>query len=130
MASSAKGKGNGQGFGEGKALGSVSKQVAGSSSQNLSQNKAFIDNFLNLTQASLQYPANARKANIQGIIKVKVLFDKSGKIISSSLVDNKQPAILGKAALATINKVKAKWTPNLKLESQQSITIPIVFKIK
>lgn len=135
LSTNANGNGKGQAFGQGRAFGNGSgnKQVGASgtlNSQNLSQNRAFIDNFLNAIQASLQYPANARKANIQGIVNVKVVFDKSGKILSASLADNKQPAILGKAALATIAKVKAKWTANLKLESQQSIIIPIVFKLK
>lgn len=134
-AKSLNGSGNGAGFGKGNAVGNGvgTKQVGtsgASSSQNLSQNKTFIDNFLNITQASLQYPPNARKANIQGVVNVRVVFDRSGKIVSSSLVDNKQPAVLGKAALATINKVKSKWAPNLQLTSEQTITIPIVFKLK
>lgn len=98
--------------------------------QNLSSNKVFIDKFLNEVQASLQYPSNAKKANIQGMVNVKVFFDKNGKVLNVILADNKSNTILAKAALATVNKVKTKWAPNLQLNSEQTLNIPIVFKLK
>lgn len=96
----------------------------------LSAHEEFLSYFLGLVQKSLYYPRNARKAGITGIVEIKVTFTASGEIKNFALNGKKHSALLGDAALKTMEQVRKDWRPLLNPQKEQSVIIPVSFELK
>lgn len=91
----------------------------------------FLSAFLYKVRQELYYPKAAQRGNISGTVKVGVVFNANGHILSYKLADNgNYHKLLGEAALKTIEQVKLVWKPPLTPGHQQAIVVPVVFELK
>lgn len=91
----------------------------------------FLSAFLYKVKQELYYPKAAQRGNLSGTVKVGIVFDAGGQIVSYKLADSGNcHKLLGEAALKTIEQVKAGWKPPLAPGHQQTIVVPVVFELK
>lgn len=91
----------------------------------------FLSAFITSVRQKLYYPKAAQKTNLTGMVKVSIVFDANGHILSYQLA----PGVAGhklltEAALKTIGLVKAGWKPPLAPGYRQTIVVPVVFELK
>lgn len=81
-------------------------------------------------RSNMRYPSQAKKARIEGTVKVEVTFEKDGKISDAEIVKSVDP-LLDEEALRLIAKMP-QWNPGkfngVKIRSK--FTIPIKFQLK
>lgn len=90
---------------------------------------AFIGAFRAVIQENLYYPKNAHRAGITGEVKILVVFNADGSVLSYEALDGSYHKSLGKAAFSTLEAVRDKWQPPMDLGSEQTVIIPIIFEI-
>ncbi|MDR1677183.1 MAG: energy transducer TonB [Deltaproteobacteria bacterium] len=90
--------------------------------------RKFISDFIRLVEKSKYYPNEAKRENITGTVKVKVIFNGSGEITGVSLVSGNYNPILGQAAISTLNKVKGRW--RARAGAPNSLVVPINFVLR
>lgn len=91
----------------------------------------FLSAFLYKVKQELYYPKAAQRGNISGTVKVSIVFDANGHILSYKLAGGgNYHKLLGEAALKTIEQVKSVWKPPLAPGHQQTIVVPVVFELK
>lgn len=78
----------------------------------------------------LKYPEMARKLNVEGIVRVRVLFDESGNILHAEIIKSLGPYGCDEEAVRAIRAVK--WIPALQRDQPVKvwIEIPIHFQLK
>ena len=91
----------------------------------------FLSSFLYKVKQELYYPKAAQRGNISGTVKVSIVFDANGNILSYKLAGGgNYHKLLGEAALKTIEQVKSVWKPPIAPGHQQTIVVPVVFELK
>ena len=81
-------------------------------------------------QGLVKYPDMARKANIEGTVRVNALVGKSGKIIKAMVVDSDNKALDSAAKKAVMDYGSAVPAIMNKEPVDCWITVPITFKLK
>ena len=78
-----------------------------------------------------QYPASARNASIEGLVKIKMLITYEGKVTEASIVESSGHAEMDANALAAVYKWRFSPARNkLKQKIDCYITMPIKFKLR
>jgi len=96
------------------------------------QQQAFIQtNFTiirNMVLSNLSYPRIARKMGWQGVVKVRLVIDKNGKLLSYKIIESSDKKRLDQAALDAVESIKNKILP--KPKARTTIILPISFKLQ
>lgn len=78
-----------------------------------------------------KYPASARNASIEGLVKIKMLITYEGKVTEASIVESSGHAEMDANALEAVYKWRFSPARNkLKQKIDCYITMPIKFKLK
>ena len=78
-----------------------------------------------------KYPASARNAAIEGLVKIKMLITYEGKVIEASIVESSGHPEMDANALEAVYKWRFSPARNkLKQKIDCYITMPIKFKLK
>ncbi|MDR1083473.1 MAG: TonB family protein [Deltaproteobacteria bacterium] len=91
------------------------------------ESRRFVSEFLRLVERSKFYPHEARRDNVTGTVRVRVRFGSGGQITAVSLIGD-YPAVLGQAALTTMDRVSSRWPG--RAGGPDSLVVPIAFRIK
>jgi TonB family protein len=86
-----------------------------------------VSEFLRLVERSKYFPHEARRDNITGTVRVRVSFGSGGQITAVNLTGD-YPAVLGQAALTTMDRVRSRWPG--KAGGPDSLVVPIAFRLK
>lgn len=78
--------------------------------------------------ARLVYPSMARRMNWNGIVHIALVIDTSGHLVSATIHESSNRAILDEAALEAALKLKNEQLPKPKQLS--TVILPIAFKLK
>ena len=78
-----------------------------------------------------KYPASARNASIEGLVKIKMLITYEGKVTEASIVESSGHPEMDANALEAVYKWRFSPARNkLKQKIDCYITMPIKFKMK
>ncbi len=78
--------------------------------------------------SNLKYPNIAKRMGWQGVVKVKLIIDRNGKLIHYSIEKSSKRKQLDKAALIAVKAILTKNLP--KPQTKTTIILPITFKLK
>jgi len=84
-----------------------------------------INRIATLIKENLYYPRRARKRGVEGIVVVKFLLHRDGRVSDAHIVSS-QSDILGRAALKTINQLSGEFP---KPSDELSLTVPINYEL-
>jgi TonB family protein len=88
----------------------------------------FVADFLRAVERSKFYPAKARREGLTGTVKVRVTFDRQGRVGPVTLIDGDYPPELGQAALETMSRAARRWSP--RDGAPEVMVVPIGFRLK
>ena len=81
-----------------------------------------------ISRTPIEYPQEARAANVQGVVVVSLLIDENGQVMKAEAVHGDKKLV--KAALESVKR----WRFEPELENGRPVvsryTLPITFKIK
>jgi TonB family protein len=88
-----------------------------------------ISEFLKMIGANMRYPAEARRAGVQGKVFVQFVIDEQGNLISPTVVKGVSPEIDAEAL--RVIQLSGKWIPGEQRgkKVKQRIVLPIVFSL-
>lgn len=88
-----------------------------------------ISEFLKMIGANMRYPAEARRAGVEGKVFVQFVIDEQGNLTRPTVVKGVSPEIDAEAL--RVVKLSGKWTPGEQRgkKVKQRIVLPIVFSL-
>lgn len=88
-----------------------------------------ISEFLKMIGTNMRYPAEARRAGVEGKVFVQFVIDEQGNLTSPTVVKGVSPEIDAEAL--RVVKLSGKWTPGEQRgrKVKQRIVLPIVFSL-
>ncbi len=89
--------------------------------------KAYLEETIRLNK---KYPTKARRMRHQGIVKIRFIIDKNGKILESEIVRSSGFSTLDKATIALFKRIDDFDDPPEALETPYEFTVPLVYKLK
>jgi len=96
----------------------------------LAEPKGGIQNFLTHISQNLQYPAEARRAGIEGTVYVRFVVDEQGNLTNPTITKGVSPEL--DAEVLRLIQNSERWNPaeNQGKKFKQSIFLPIRFKLE
>lgn len=78
--------------------------------------------------ANLVYPKMAKRMQWEGVVRVRMVIDSSGRLISASIADSSGKSVLDDAAMNAVMSLNSKTLP--KPQETETITMPIKFNLE
>jgi protein TonB len=88
----------------------------------------FIADFLRVVEKNKFYPPKAKRVGLTGTVKVRVTFDRQGRVGQITLVAGDYDPELGQGALETIRRAAGRWRP--RQGGPEVLVVPIGFKLR